>query len=164
MVRSVECDPWRIVLLDSQVPGMAYGRLAQDELNTLEDVLRESNGHPALVCLHHGSLPACPVPGCRLENAGEFLELLGRYPNVRGVLSGHVHCVADELQGGIRMLVGPSTCVHAEHPDSSFVPDGRPFLETHRLDTGRRGFRQVELYPDGEIVSRVVWECEEVYS
>jgi len=152
--RRVVWDPWQIVLLDSQVPGKGHGHLSRGELTALEEALRDGPEHHALVCLHHGPLPVCPMPLCQLENAEELLTLLGRYPHVRGVISGHNHCAVDEYQNGIHMLVTPSTCVYGEHPSRLQALDERPFWEVHGLDPGRRAFRRLELYPDGKIVTK----------
>src|SRR5262249_4331356 len=127
--RRVVWGPWQIVLLDSQVPGQAHGSLSHRELTALEGALQEAPGLHTLVCLHHGPLPVCPMPPCRLENAEAFLTLLGRYPHIRGIISGHNHCAVDEHHGGIRMLVTPSTCVCGEHPRGSQALDARTFWE-----------------------------------
>src|SRR5262249_40237002 len=80
LARRVVWEPWQIVLLDSQVPGQGHGYLSHRELTALEEALQEAPGYHTLVCLHHGPLPVCPMPPCRLENAEEFLALLERYP------------------------------------------------------------------------------------
>jgi 3',5'-cyclic-AMP phosphodiesterase len=159
--RRVVWEPWQIVLLDSQVPGQGHGSLSHKELTALEEALQEAPGRHTLVGLHHGPLPVCPMPPCRLENAAAFLAFLGRYPNVRGIISGHNHCAVDEQHRGIRMLVTPSTCVNGEHPRGSQALDGRPFWEVHSLDPGRRAFRRLELYPNGQIITEVIWDPAE---
>ena len=158
--RRVVWEPWQIVLLDSQVPGQGHGYLSPRELTALEEALQEAPGQHALVCLHHGPLPVCPMPPCRLENAEAFLTLLSRYANVRGVISGHNHCAVDEHHSGIQLLVTPSTCVYGAHPSGPQAPPERPFWEVHGLDPGRRAFRRLELYPDGQIVTEVIWDQE----
>src|SRR5207245_2859842 len=104
-------------------------------------------GQPTLIGLHHGPLPVCPMPPCRLENAAAFLALLERYPQVRGVISGHNHCAVDEHHRGIQLLVTPSTYLYGEHPSGPQAPDPR-----------RRAFRRLELYPDGTLVTDVIWD------
>jgi hypothetical protein len=36
--------------------------------------------------------------------------------------------------------------------------DERPFWEVHSLDPGHRAFRRLELYPNGQIVTEVIWD------
>jgi len=156
--RRVVWDPWQIVLLDSQVPGQDHGSLSPRELTALEEALQQAPGQPTLIGLHHGPLPVCPMPPCRLENAAAFLALLERYPQVRGVISGHNHCAVDEHHSGIQLLVTPSTSLYGEHPSGPQVPDERQFWEVHGLDPGRRAFRRLELYPDGTLVTDVIWD------
>jgi Icc protein len=156
--RRVVWDPWQIVFLDSQVPGQAHGSLSHRELTALEEALQQAPDQPTVVALHHGPFPVCPMPPCRLENAEAFLALLERYPQVRGVISGHNHCAVDEHHRGIQLLVTPSTCAYGEHPRGRQVPDARQFREVHSIDLGRRGFRRLELYPDGTMVTDVIWD------
>ena len=150
-------DHWQLILLNSQVPGQDHGYLDQAELAALEAALQRLPRHHALVGLHHGPLPVCPMPGCRLANADDLLALLGRHANIRGVVSGHNHCAVDEHRNGLRLLVTPSTCLYVEHPNGSPVPDTK-LGEPHRSDPQRRAFRRLELHADGTIVSEVVWD------
>ena len=160
LARRVLWDPWQIVLLDSQVPGQAHGYLSPSEFIALEEALQQAPGQPTVVALHHGPFPVCPMPPCRLEHAEALLTLLERYPQVRGVISGHNHCAVDELHRGVRLLVTPSTCAYGEHPRGPQVPDARQFREVHSIDPGRRAFRRLELYPDGTMVTDVIWDQE----
>jgi 3',5'-cyclic-AMP phosphodiesterase len=158
--RRVVCAPWQIVLLDSQVPGQAHGYLSHSEITALEEALRQAPDQPTVVALHHSPFPVCPMPPCRLENAEAFLALLERYPQVRGVISGHNHCAVDEYHRGIPLLVTPSTYLYGVHPSGPQVPDARQFREVHSIDPGRRAFRRLELYPDGTMVTDVIWDQE----
>jgi len=47
-----------------------------------------------------------------------------------------------------------------EHPSGPQAPEGRPFWEVHGLDPGRRAFRRLELYPNGTIVTEIIWDHE----
>jgi Icc protein len=158
LARRVVREPWQIVFLDSQLPGQVHGFLSPGELNALEETLQEMPGHHALVGLHHGPFPVCPMPPCRLENAETLLAILARYPQVRAVISGHNHCAVDEQQNGIRMLVTPSTCVYLDHPPGPQAPAAQRFGEVHGLDPTRRAFRRLELHPDGTVVTNLIWD------
>jgi len=156
LTRRVVWEPWQIVLLDSQIPGQDHGYLSDSELSALEEALQQAPGQPTVVALHHGPVPVCPMPSCRLENAEALLTLLERFPQVRGVISGHNHCAVDEHHGEIQLLVTPSTWVHGKHPSEPQAPDAQ-FWEVHSIDPERRGFRRLELYPDGTLVTDVIW-------
>jgi Icc protein len=155
-VRSAVVEPWQIVFLDSEVVGKVHGHLDPEELTGLEESLADAPHLHALIVLHHGPLAVCPMPVCQLDNAEELWAILGRHSNVRGVLSGHNHCAVDEIHRGIRVLVTPSTCVQFEHPTTP-PPPGTGFWEAHLSDGSRQALRRLELYPDGEIRTEVVW-------
>src|SRR5215470_11613420 len=95
-------EPWQLVLLNSQVPGHSHGFLPSSELTALEEAIQSAPDRHTLVGLHHGPLTVCPMEPCQLLNAEEFLALLQRYPSVRGVVSGHNHCLVEASQGHLR--------------------------------------------------------------
>ncbi len=159
--RVVAYESWQLVLLDSQVPGAAYGCLSDGELSVLEVALERAAGKYTLVGVHHGPYPVCPLEGCRLENAERMLAVLARFPEARAVIAGHTHCEIDQRLDGVQLLVTPSTCVNATHPSGPDVPKGRPFWETHGMQRERRGFRRLDLHADGSIVTSVVWSSDD---
>jgi hypothetical protein len=44
------------------------------------------------------------------------------------------------------------------HPRGPQVPEARQFREVHGIDPGRRGLRRLDLYPDGTLVTDVIWD------
>lgn len=139
---------WRVVMLDSHVPGEDSGWLDEDELDRLDRDLAEAAGRNVLVCLHHQpvSVGSPWLDTMGLRNAATFHALLYKHGNVRSVLSGHVHQAFDQMQLGIRMLCTPSTC-------AQFTPNTRSCV----MDLKPPGFRWLKLMPAGEIVTDVVW-------
>lgn len=140
---------WLVVGLNSQIVGDVAGALAPAELERLGGLLAEHTDIPTLVCLHHQVLPV----GCawldrqRLGNADQLLALIAAHPQVKAVLSGHVHQVSEQYFGSVRLLTSPSTCVQ-------FAPDSDEF----RIDPAAPGYRWLKLYEDGGLdtgVSRV---------
>jgi 3',5'-cyclic-AMP phosphodiesterase len=145
----VDRGGWRLILLDSCVPGSAGGRLSATELQRLEDALGGAAGRLVLVCIHHQVLPMRSrwLDEVGLENAEEFWRVLRRHHGpVRGVVWGHVHQAADLQHEGIRLLATPSTC-------AQFLPCADDFA----LDVLPPAYRRLQLLPDGHIESEVVW-------
>ncbi len=140
--RSLLLDGWQIVMLDSAVPGEVGGRLVAAELAALRACLQAEPQRHALICVHH---PVLPV-GCvwldrqSVANAAEFWREIAAFPQVRAVLSGHVHQQFDAQHDGVRVLTTPSTCVQ-------FAPHSDEF----RVDTAAPGYRWLDLYADGRI-------------
>lgn len=159
MRRELDCAPfvtgghvdlglWRIVLLDSTIPGAAGGRLGAQSLAALKSALDGAPQRHALVCLHHHPVPMESrwLDHVGLQNADEFLDVIDRHPNVRGIVWGHVHQSYDGLRKGVRLLATPSTC-------AQFLPRAEQFA----LDRRPPGYRTLELRADGSMVTEVVW-------
>jgi Icc protein len=139
---------WRIVLLDSVVPGAAGGLLQPAQLRALESALAGAGPRHALVCLHHhpvvmGSLWLDEVG---LANADEFFAVIERHPAVRAITWGHVHQAWDGLRKGVRLLATPSTC-------AQFTPH----VDVFAVDTRPPGYRMLDLHPDGTLRTEVTW-------
>jgi Icc protein len=145
---SVDIGLWRIVLLDSTMPGSAAGRLNGQNLAALESSLAASPQRHVLVCLHHHPVPMAShwLDRVGLQNAAEFFDVIDRHPNVRGIVWGHVHQNYDALRKGVRLLATPSTC-------AQFLPRSEQFA----IDQRPPGYRTLELKPDGSILTDLIW-------
>jgi len=90
---AVEDWPVRLIALDTLVPGTSGGHLGAERLAWLDARLGEGRARPTVVFMHHPPF----VTGMRamdamgLEGKAELAEVIGRHPQVEGVLCGHVH-------------------------------------------------------------------------
>jgi Icc protein len=143
-----DAGAWRVVMLDSTIPGETGGALSDATLRQLEDALHAAPRRHALVCLHHHPVPMKSrwLDTVGLANAGDFLEVLRRHPQVRAVLFGHVHQALDEVRDGLRMIATPSTC-------SQFKPKSDDFA----VDDAPPAWRTLQLDADGGIDTRLRW-------
>lgn len=140
-------DGWQILCLDSTVPRSPVGALRQEQMELLELMLKERLELNALVCLHHSPLAtgAAWLDTMKLTNGGELLDLVRRFPRVKGVVYGHIHQAMDVELDGLRLLGCPSTCFQ-------FKPGSKDFA----LDHVPQGYRLIELHPDGRIDTKVL--------
>ena len=158
MRRELDCAPfvvggavdlglWRIVLLDSTIAGSASGRLGPETLAELQSALAGAPQRHALVCLHHHPVPMASrwLDRVGLQNADEFLGIIDRHPNVRGIVWGHVHQNYVALRDGVRLLATPSTC-------AQFLPHSDQFA----VDPSPPGYRRLVLRADGTIDTEVL--------
>lgn len=156
---SARIQDWGFVFLDSQVESQSHGRV---DLVELESQLRELDGCPVLIALHHTPTCVCPSNGCKLTNATEFTALLKNYANVIGVIAGHTHTVSEVDAGGHVQFTTPSTFAQAIHAQLGEPVDHDDFWASHRLDGTKQGFRILDLSSQGEIKSQVRWvDCAE---
>lgn len=139
---------WRIVMLDSTVPGEAAGELAADELARLEAALGPGAPPHSLVVLHHPPLPVGSpgIDSVGLRNGAALFGTVARLPSVRGVLAGHVHQAHEQHLGDIIVLTTPSTCMQF-----------RPGAQSFEADDRGPACRMLELHPDGALHTQVLW-------
>ncbi len=142
---------WLLVMLDTWQSGKAGGRLGQEQLAKLEALLTSHSQLHVLLCLHHHPIAMNSrwLDAVGLEDAAEFLALIDRHPQVRGVLWGHVHQALDQFSKGVRFMASPATC-------TQFLPRSKEFA----LDRLPPGYRVLELMPDGSIATEVVWVAD----
>lgn len=142
MQRTLQIGNWQIIMLNSAVPGAVGGRLADSELDALRHCLSAAPNHHALICVHHHLLPVgCQwLDGQLISNADEFWSVVEAFPQVRAVLSGHVHQPLSTRRSQVQVLTSPSTCIQ-------FAPNSAEF----RVDTEPPGYRWLDLHASGEI-------------
>lgn len=140
----LELGSWRILSLDTSVPGEVGGYLAAEELGFLTAQLEREPTAPTLVFMHH---PPVPV-GCawldaqRIANAVELEVILKRHHNVRALFSGHVHQQFHTIWAGTQVHTTPATCFQFRANSPEFGLSDQP-----------PGYRWIDLYPDGRLVT-----------
>lgn len=147
--RVIRTQHWQIIMLNSQVVGSVFGHLADDQLELLEQALKDAGELHTMVCFHHHpvEMDSRWIDNIGIKNADALFEILDRYQNVRAVLWGHVHQESDQMRGDVRLISTPSTCVQF-----------KPKTEDFSVDSRAPGYRWLTLNPDGSIdtgVSRV---------
>ncbi|MCQ4322431.1 3',5'-cyclic-AMP phosphodiesterase [Stutzerimonas stutzeri] len=150
MMPVLDIGAWRVVMLDTLVPGAVFGMLRDDQLDLLERTLLQSPERPHLVCLHHHpvSIGSRWMDSIGLHNPEALFEVLDRFSCVKALLWGHIHQAFDSERRGVRLLATPSTGVQ-------FAPGSEDF----QVDTRAPGYRWLRLHADGKLetgVSRVL--------
>ena len=144
--RRVICGGWQFVLLNSEVYSQAHGWVQRWDLEHLRDAAQKRPDLCACAAIHH--LPS--LVGSRwldtqtLHNFDEFQAYVRRIPQVKLVLSGHVHQEFDHMVGPVRYIASPSTSIQ-------FMPQSADF----ELDVRAPGWRTLTLGDDGTISTKV---------
>jgi Icc protein len=143
----VDLGAWRLILVDSCVPGQAGGRISERELQRLDESLRTTERY-AMVCMHHHPVEMAStwLDQVGIENAAAFFEVLDAHSQVRVITWGHVHQCFDARRRGVRLLATPSTGAQFLPLSSDFAVDSRP-----------PAYRRMTLHSDGTIDTDVVW-------
>ncbi len=137
---------WRLIGLDTQVPGAVGGEVGLAQLDWLERQL-EVSPQPTALFLHHPPvLVGSPwLDRIGLADAPALWQLLVRFPQVRVVCTGHIHQEMAVHRGGALVLSTPSTAVQF-----------RPESESLEVDDVPPGYRILELEDDGSVRTRVM--------
>ena len=144
----IDRGAWRIIMLDSVVPGQDLGHLSDAELARLDDALLGVTKRHALVCLHHPPVPVGnPVMDeMRLNNGGELFRVIDAHPSVRALLWGHTHSEFVAVRRGAKMLGTPSTCFQFRAGNSGLALDDAP-----------PAYRWLWLFADGTLETGVTF-------
>lgn len=112
---------WRVIVLDSSVPGRGYGALQDEQLAFLRAEVRTAAEHGTIVVIHHPPVDArtdlLRALALAERDARELLDAVGG-TDVRVVLSGHYHLPVVETIGGLPVVVAPGVANVAR----SFAP------------------------------------------
>lgn len=104
---------WKIIGLDSHVPGEVKGRVDTEQLEWLRDELRTAPSTQTLLFVHHPPIAINVdwLDKIGLDGAGQFVEIIEAAPQIKVVCSGHVHQEFAGHIGAAAMYTTPSTCV-----------------------------------------------------
>jgi Icc protein len=133
------CGDWRVIGLDSHVPGQIYGRIGAPQLEWLAACLDSQPDLPTLLFVHHPpvSIDVAWLDATGLQAPMDLCALIERCPQVRVVCSGHVHQQSATNIAGTPVYTTPSTCVQfGARAEKSFDPR-------------TAGYRSFTLHPDG---------------
>ena len=145
---SVAAGAWRLVLLDTLVPGEPHGHLGEEKLAVLDATLAASHEPHVLIALHHPPAPiGSPLDDVGLADAEALHAVLDGHDRVRAMVWGHNHHIHDSMRSGVRRLGTPSTWVQF---------DARPEMGFTRTDEPP-AFRRLFLQDDGTVETSVHW-------
>lgn len=146
---AAELGALRLVVLDTTCPGEDRGELDRRALEWLDAELAGAPGTPTVIAMHHPPL-ATGIPvldAMALAGPGRrgLAAAVGRHPQVRRLVAGHVHRAVTSDLAGRAVVAVPSTYVQLRldfRSDEIQVSGEPPGFGVHAL-------------LDGELVSHV---------
>ena len=147
---SMKVPGWKLVGLDSRLPGFVSGRVGHRQLAWLRRELGADPGAPTILFIHHPPVTVgCPwMDRIGLEDAEQLSRVVDAAPQVQLVCCGHVHHEFRGRLGDATVLAAPSTAFQflpeGESPVFDPIPPGVRILE---LDGSQWRTRVVRL-PD----------------
>ena len=127
---------WRLIGLDSHVPGETSGCLTDRQLRWLDSVLAREVERPTIVFVHHPPVPIHSpwLDKIRLNQPEHLMDIIARAPQARVVAVGHIHQEFVAQVSGALVVSAPSTAFQF-----------RPRTCRMQIDRLAPGFRVYEL-------------------
>jgi len=102
--------PFRLIGLDTLIPGEGGGELCAERLDWLDRTLGRRPGRPTLIMMHHPPFQTGigHMDRIGLKGAARFAEIMARHPQVELILCGHLHRTIRASVGGRPALTCPS--------------------------------------------------------
>ncbi|MFA6448373.1 MAG: metallophosphoesterase [bacterium] len=86
----------------------AKGFFSKECLGLLDSVLSANSDMPAIIFQHFPLVYPIKSEGHEVSNRDEYLAILDRHPNVKGVFSGHYHIPKIQTRNGVLHVSSPS--------------------------------------------------------
>jgi len=120
-----EHGQWQIIRLNSCLAGKPEGRLKEQAMQQLNQVLLNEPHRPRLVALHHQpvSVESPWIDKYRLIEPENFLDMVTRAPGVKAVVWGHIHQEYATKMDQVAMLGGPSSVINSLPGAQKFTTD-----------------------------------------
>jgi Icc protein len=129
---------WKIIGLDSHLPGETKGRVGANQLQWLRDELKMEPSTPTLLFVHHPpvAINVDWLDEIGLDGASGLVNLIAASPQIKVICAGHVHQEFTGQIGSAAMYTTPSTCVQfGARSEKSFDTRAAGY-RTFRLDDG----------------------------
>ena len=142
----IDLDSWKIILLNTHIPGKVSGDLADDQLELLQRSLANTKNQGCLVMLHHHPITINSewLDKIGLQHPKAFLDIIEQAPAVKAVVWGHIHQDFNVIHNDILFIATPSTCIQ-------FKPKQKNFT----LDEQQPGYRWIRLQENGSLTTEV---------
>ncbi len=146
VAKNVITPNWQYIFLNSEVYAVPHGWILRRQLEYIDFCVKRNPGKFVTVLVHH--MPQLVnsewLDTQTMHNLDEFNTYVRRIPNLKLVLTGHIHQEFDMVDHGIRYIATPSTSIQFTPRSSEFALDNLP-----------PGWRYLTFYPNGEIETEV---------
>ncbi len=125
---SIEAAQWRLIGLDSHVPGEVFGRVHSDQLAWLKDELSKHATQPTLLFIHHPPFAVHSkwLDAIGLQEPEELLEIIRSSSQIQAVCAGHVHQPFEGSMGDVKLYTSPGTGVQFRPAEDIPIYDAVP--------------------------------------
>jgi Icc protein len=133
---SIELGSWRVLGVESVIPGQDHGQV---DVGSLVQRLDRVDDRPTLIAIHHPPRSPSTNPMFQLIGADDMLAALRERPHVRAVVSGHLHEAFDRHEGDLQLCGCPSSYYAIEHIGDKYEFGGDGIVGAQVLTLGDDG-------------------------
>ena len=129
----------RLIAIDSTSPDERKGVFCQARQAWLDEVLSEQPDRPTVLFIHHPPFDVGDhyIGGYRRpEEATALADVVGRHPQIEGLICGHVHWPITRRWAGTEARIMPSVAVDLRKGIDETEAQGRPIYMLHRWSNG----------------------------
>ena len=136
----IQGNDWRLLLIDSSVPGKVYGQMGNKNLQWLSQNLANSHS-PVIIAMHHHvlSMDSAWIDAHIAKDAQQFWQLMAGQTLVKAVVTGHVHQHSESEKSGIKVYTTPSTCYQFKPNSDDFALDDQAVPGYRWLSLDKQG-------------------------
>ncbi|MDH3377852.1 MAG: phosphodiesterase [Gammaproteobacteria bacterium] len=129
---------WKLIGLDSHLPGEIKGRVDANQLQWLQDQLRIGPSVQTLLFVHHPPMDINVgwLDKIGLDGAADLVDLIMASPQIKAICAGHVHQEFTGQIGAAKMYTTPSTSVQFGARTGQSFDTSAAGYRTFRLDDG----------------------------
>ncbi len=153
---SLSTGSWKIIGLDSRLPGEVKGRVDANQLQWLRDELHKDPSAPILLFVHHPpvAINVDWLDEIGLDGAYDLVNLIEASPQIKVVCAGHVHREFIGQIGAAAVYTTPSTCVQfGARSEKSFDTSSAGYRIFQLDDSHHTAVHRLSETPKGHIQS-----------
>ena len=148
---SLSARGWKIIGLDSHLPGETKGRIEAAQIEWLKGELELDPGVPTLIFVHHPpvAIKVEWLDRIGLDGADDLRALVEASPQVKVICAGHVHQEFSGSIGEAAVYTTPSTCVQfSRRSEKDFDPTAAGYRifqlgDGHHTEVHRVGGQEI---------------------
>jgi 3',5'-cyclic-AMP phosphodiesterase len=115
---SVTVPGWEIVVVNTVIPATEHGHV---DIEMLTEQLAHTDGRPTLIAMHHPPITLSTHRWFQLDGASDMVRLVTQHPNVKAVVSGHLHQAFAVQVDHVSYIGCPSAWYAITHTGNTWV-------------------------------------------
>jgi 3',5'-cyclic AMP phosphodiesterase CpdA len=156
---------YTLIGLDTTIKNKFEGELDKQQLDWLKEQLELSKDKKVIILMHHPAVVASDIPFKKdflLKNSTEFVDLIKNHPNVKLVLSGHLHLNSVTRLDKTYYITAPSVSTFPNTYKILTINNDSFYIETQKIRLPDFVKKSKKLLPTTEYANTIVNEPKSI--